>query len=89
MFGASRDSIFYDGFFLTIIGQSTFISAYTMLVFISRLQRFETVQEEAALDLGATHWQSFKKILLPFLTPAIASASVLAFLASLRNRSVN
>jgi len=47
MFGASRDSIFYDGFFLTIIGQSTFISAYTMLVFISRLQRFETVQEEA------------------------------------------
>ncbi len=85
MFGASRDSIFYDGFFLTIIGQSTFISAYTMLVFISRLQRFETVQEEAALDLGATHWQSFKKILLPFLTPAIASASVLAFLASFEN----
>jgi len=85
MFGASRESIFYDGFFLTIIGQSTFISAYTMLVFISRLQRFETVQEEAALDLGATHWQSFKKILLPFLTPAIASASVLAFLASFEN----
>lgn len=85
MFGVSRDSIFYDGFFLTIIGQSTFISAYTMLVFISRLQRFESVQEEAALDLGATHWQSFKKILLPFLTPAIASASVLAFLASFEN----
>lgn len=85
MFGASRDSIFYDGFFLTIVGQSTFISAYTMLVFISRLQRFETVQEEAALDLGATHWQSFRKILLPFLAPAVASASVLAFLASFEN----
>ena len=85
MFGASRNSFFYDGFFLTIIGQSTFISAYTMLVFISRLQRFETVQEEAALDLGATHWQTFKKILLPFLSPAIASASVLAFLASFEN----
>ncbi len=85
MFGASRDSLFYNGFFLTIIGQSTFIAAYTMLVFISRLQRFETVQEEAALDLGATHWQTFKKILLPFLAPAIASASVLAFLASFEN----
>jgi len=85
MFGLSRDSIFYDGFFLTIIGQSTFIAAYTMLIFISRLQRFETVQEEAALDLGATHWQSFRKILLPFLKPAIGSAAVLAFLASFEN----
>ncbi|MBX2868084.1 MAG: ABC transporter permease [Acidiferrobacterales bacterium] len=85
MFGASRDSIFYDGFFLTIIGQSTFIAAYTMLVFISRLQRFDPAQEEAALDLGATHVQAFRKILLPFLKPAIASAAVLAFLASFEN----
>ena len=67
MFGASRESIFYNGFFLTIVGQATFISAYTMLVFISRLQRFDRVQEEAALDLGATHVQTFRKILLPFL----------------------
>ena len=85
MFGASRTSLFYDGFFLTIIGQATFISAYTMLVFISRLQRFDRVQEEAALDLGATHVQTFRKILLPFLKPAIASAAVLAFLASFEN----
>ena len=85
MFGASRDSIFYNGFFLTIIGQATFISAYTMLVFISRLQRFDRAQEEAALDLGATHVQTFRKILLPFLKPAIASAAVLAFLASFEN----
>jgi spermidine/putrescine transport system permease protein len=85
MFGASRDSIFYNGFFLTIVGQATFISAYTMLVFISRLQRFDRVQEEAALDLGATNVQTFRKILLPFLKPAIASSAVLAFLASFEN----
>jgi len=85
MFGASRDSIFYNGFFLTIIGQATFISAYTMLVFISRLQRFDLSQEEAALDLGASHVQTFRKILLPFLRPAILSAAVLAFLASFEN----
>ena len=85
MFGASRESIFYDGFFLTIIGQATFISAYTMLVFISRLQRFDPAQEEAALDLGATNVQTFRKILLPFLKPAVASAAVLAFLASFEN----
>ncbi len=85
MLGASRNSLFYDGFFLTIIGQATFISAYTMLVFISRLQRFDLFQEEAALDLGATHLQAFRKILLPFLRPAILSAAVLAFLASFEN----
>lgn len=85
MFNASYDSIFYDGIFLTIAGHSTFVAAYSMLVFISRLQRFDAVQEEAALDLGATHVQTFRKILLPFLKPAIASACVLGFLASFEN----
>ena len=85
MFGMSRESIFYNGIFLTIIGQSTFISAYTMLLFIARLQRFDHGLEEAAMDLGATSVQAFTKILLPFLKPAIASAAVLAFLASFEN----
>jgi spermidine/putrescine transport system permease protein len=85
MFGAGYDSIFYNGIFLTIVGQSTFIAAYSMLVFISRLQRFESAQEEAALDLGATNVQAFRKVLLPFLKPAIGSAAVLAFLASFEN----
>jgi spermidine/putrescine transport system permease protein len=75
----------YNGFFLTILGQSTFISAYCMLVFLSRLQRFDRAQEEAALDLGATYPQVFRHVLLPFLAPAIASASVLAFLSSFEN----
>jgi spermidine/putrescine transport system permease protein len=85
MFGASHESLFYNGFFLTVIGQSAFIAAYTMLVFIARLQRFDPALEEAALDLGATHVQTFRKVLLPFLKPAIASAAVLAFLASFEN----
>ena len=85
MFNAKYNSFFYDGIFLTIVGQSTFISAYCMLVFIARLQRFDPSQEEAALDLGATHAQTFRKILLPFMRPAIGSAAVLAFLASFEN----
>ncbi len=85
MFNAGYDSFFYDGIFLTIVGQSTFVAAYAMLIFISRLQRFDAVQEEAALDLGATHVQTFRKILLPFLRPAIGSACVLGFLASFEN----
>jgi len=82
---AEYESIFYNGMFLTIVGQSTFISAYCMLIFLARLQRFDRTQEEAALDLGATHTQVFWKILIPFLRPAVFSASVLAFLTSFEN----
>ncbi|MDH3597786.1 MAG: ABC transporter permease, partial [Rhodospirillales bacterium] len=49
---ADYESIFYNGIFLSIVGQSTFISAYCMLIFLARLQRFDRTQEEAALDLG-------------------------------------
>ena len=85
MFGASDTSLFYNGIFLTIVGQTTFVAAYCMLIFIARLQRFDNAQEEAARDLGATPWQSFRKVLLPFLRPAVGSAAVLAFLASFEN----
>ena len=84
-FGADYDSFFYSGMFLTIAGQVTFISAYSMLVFLSRLQRFDPTLTEAALDMGASQTQAFVKVLLPFMTPAILSASVLAFLASMEN----
>lgn len=85
MFGASEESIFYDGVFLTIVGQTTFVSAYSLLIFLARLQRFDPAQEEAARDLGATPAQSFRRVLLPFLKPAVGSAAVLAFLASFEN----
>lgn len=78
-------SSLYNGIFLTTLGQSTFISAYCMLIFMSRLQRFDRAQEEAALDLGATRTQVFFHILLPFLKPALLSAAVLAFLSSFEN----
>src|SRR3546814_12253410 len=79
---ADYESLYYSGLFLTIVRQSTFISAYTMLVFLARLQRFDRTQEEAALDLGATHAQVFWKVLIPFLRPAIFSAMGLTFLTS-------
>ncbi len=74
-----------NGYFLTILGQTSFISSYCMLIFMARLSRFDAVQEEAAKDLGATPWQSFYKVLLPYLRPAILSAAVVAFLSSLEN----
>ena len=83
--GSVLHGLFHNGLFLTILGQSSFIASYAMLVFVARLQRFDTGLTEAALDLGATHTQAFRKILLPFMRPAIASAAVLAFLASFEN----
>jgi spermidine/putrescine transport system permease protein len=73
------------GLHLSTIGQVSFVTSYVMLLVSARLQRFDHSLEEAALDLGATHWQVFRKILLPYLSPAIAAACVLAFFQSFEN----
>lgn len=73
------------GIFLTIIGQTTFIASMAMLLFMSRLQKFDKNLELAALDLGATPSQLFFKVTIPFLKPAIYSATALAFLQSIQN----
>ena len=74
-----------NGIFLTILAQTCFISTYCFLIFVARMQRFDKTQEEAALDLGASQAQVFFKVLIPYLVPAIASAAVIAFLASFEN----
>lgn len=75
----------YDGTVLAVLGQSSFIAAYSMLIILARLQRFDRGLEEAALDLGASNTQVFFQVLLPFLRPAMLSAAVLAFLSSFEN----
>ena len=75
----------FTGFFLTVIAQSSFIASYCMLIFLSRLQRYDRAQEEAALDLGASRTQVFFDILLPYLRPAAFSGAVIAFLSSFEN----
>jgi spermidine/putrescine transport system permease protein len=73
------------GLHLAVIGQSSFIIAYVMLMIMARLTRFDHSLEEAGLDLGASHLQVFRRILLPHLWPSILTASVLAFLQSFEN----
>lgn len=75
----------YKGIILAIFGQASFICAYCMLIILARLQRFDRALEEAALDLGASYPQVFWHILLPFLKPALFSASIIAFLSSFEN----
>jgi spermidine/putrescine transport system permease protein len=70
---------------LSVLGQTSFIAAYCMLIFMARLTRFDRTLEEAALDLGATPFQVFRTIMVPYMRPAILSASVLAFLQSFEN----
>jgi spermidine/putrescine transport system permease protein len=83
--GLTGTRFLYNGTLLTVLGQASFIASYCMLVFLARLQRFDRSLEEAALDLGASRAQVFRHILLPYLRPAVLSASVLAFLSSFEN----
>lgn len=85
-------AIFWDrmaqlsGFWgLAVLGQGSFISAYCMLIFIARLQRFDPALEEAARDLGATPLTVFRTITLPYLAPAMWSAAALGLMQSLEN----
>ncbi len=67
------------------LAQSSYISAYCMLIFMARLQRSDTTLEEAALDLGANPRQVFWRITVPYMRPALLSAGALAFLQSFEN----
>jgi spermidine/putrescine transport system permease protein len=70
---------------LSVLGQSSFVSAYCMLIFGARLQRFDVALEEAARDLGASPIQVFTTIMLPYLRPAVFSSAALSFMQSLEN----
>lgn len=73
------------GIATAILAQTTFVSSYSMLMFMARLQRQDATLEEAALDLGATRAQAFRRITAPFLRPTIVTAGVIAFLQSFEN----
>jgi len=73
------------GLFVAVMAQSSFIASYAMLLFLARLQRQDRTLEEAALDLGASHFMVFRRITLPFLAPTAFTAAVVAFLQSFEN----
>jgi len=71
-------------------GVSTIIAAHTAfsisyVVFIVRAKiiNLDPSLEEAALDLGATRRQSFLRVTLPLIMPAVTSAALLVFTLSL------
>ncbi len=76
------------GLHLSVLGQASYISAYAMLLVLARLQSLDASLEEAALDLGASHAQVMRRIVMPHLTPAFGAAAVIAFFQSVENFNV-
>jgi putrescine transport system permease protein len=73
-----------DRGFLTIaIAHTTFSIAFVAIVVQARLSDFDRALEEAAMDLGATPWVTFRTITLPLIAPAVGSGWLLAFTLSL------
>ncbi len=76
------------GLHLSVLGQVSYIAAFVMLLVLARLQSFDRGLEEAALDLGASHGQVMRRILLPHLYPAIGAGAAIAFFQSIENFNV-
>ncbi|MDQ0467834.1 ABC transporter permease [Labrys wisconsinensis] len=76
------------GLWLSVLGQVSFIAAYVMLLVLARLQSFDPLLEEAALDLGASHTQVMRRIVVPHLYPAIGAGALIAFFQSVENFNV-
>jgi spermidine/putrescine transport system permease protein len=76
------------GLHLSVLGQVSYIAAMVMLLVLARLQSFDPGLEEAALDLGASHGQVMRRILLPHLYPAIGAGAAVAFFQSIENFNV-
>ncbi len=76
------------GLHLSTLGQVSYIAAFVMLLVLARLQSFDMNLEEAALDLGASHSQVLRRILLPHLYPAVGAGAAIAFFQSIENFNV-
>jgi spermidine/putrescine transport system permease protein len=71
------------GFGSLLIAHVMFSISFVVVVVRSRLIGFDRSLEEAARDLGATPFQTFRLVTLPLLAPGIVSAALLAFALSI------
>ena len=66
-----------------IIAHTMFNVSYVVVTIKARLQGMDTHIEEAAQDLGANEWTTFRKITLPLIAPGVIAAALLAFALSI------
>jgi len=70
------------GIHAIVIGHVVVSLPYAILTLVPRLERISVSLEEAARDLGAGTVETFRRVTLPLILPAIVSAFLIAFTLS-------
>jgi spermidine/putrescine transport system permease protein len=65
------------------IAHVSFSFPFVAVVVRARLEGFNRELAEAAQDLGATEWQVFRDVMIPFMRPGLVAGGMLAFTLSL------
>ena len=66
-----------------VIAHVSFCFPFVTVVVRSRLVGFNRQLEEASKDLGASEWQTFWNVIVPFMKPGLIAGALLAFTLSL------
>jgi spermidine/putrescine transport system permease protein len=66
-----------------VIAHVAFCFPFVAVVVRSRLVGFNRELEEASKDLGASEWQTFWNVIIPFMKPGLIAGALLAFTLSL------
>jgi spermidine/putrescine transport system permease protein len=66
------------GFATIVIAHVMFTVSYVVVTVKARLEGMDRHIEEAAMDLGASEWTTFRKITLPMIAPGVGAAALLA-----------
>jgi spermidine/putrescine transport system permease protein len=74
---------FATGFTTILIAHIMFNLSFVIITVRSRLIGFDRSLEEAAQDLGATPWETFRLVTLPLIMPGVVAAALLAFALSI------
>ncbi len=78
----SFSSVFQLGFWTILIAHVMFCVSFAVVTVKARLIGFDRHLEEAAMDLGANEWTTFRKVTLPLIAPAILASLLLCFAIS-------
>ena len=65
------------------IAHNKFNISFVVVTVRARIAGFDRALEEAAMDLGADEWTTFRKITFPLIFPGILAAGLLAFALSI------
>lgn len=76
-------SVVEFGFVTIVIAHVMFQMSFVALTVRARIRGFDWTLEQAAQDLGATPFMSFRKVTLPLILPGILAAALLAFALSI------